>query len=125
VSHSPQFNIHVGCEIQDETNVIVLADTPKGNSNVYFRDESSELATCTHLRALGIRIYRRFNEETHTVHLEEEQRNFAKQFQKMRGFINSTDDDSDRFHNARQLTSFTVVVRRFDASRLLLTDTRT
>lgn len=106
---------------------MVLPETPKGNSNVYFRDESSELATCIHLHAPGIRIYCRFKatEETHCSP-SEERRNFAKLLQETHQLINITDNNSDLSRNAKQLTSFTDhnCQPSYDVSRFLLTDTR-
>lgn len=66
-----QFNMHAAYEIyprrDERRDCTVLAEIPKGNFNVYFRDKPSELTK--HSRAPG--IYRRFNatEKTCTVHL--------------------------------------------------------
>lgn len=69
-THSPQFNMHAAYEVypkRDEWgDCTVLGKITKVNSNVYFRDEPSELMK--HLRALGIQIYRRFNAIEKNMH---------------------------------------------------------
>lgn len=90
----------------------VLGKITKVNSNVYFRDESSELTK--HSRAPGIRIYRRFyaTEKTCTVHLPRRVVQFREITPRRTVSLIFTDSNSNWRCKVRQLTCLLIVVAR-------------